>query len=299
MSAKMAYPGLLKIKVFRNKGYDIITYIHHVNDKILSRDLNYTIDVVMWLKFDNTSISMREVIIISILQGFDQKNCIFWEVVLVHVQKFGTGTRYELETLHQCSKKVKTKSQKFLGASSYFCRSYRGKTGKGGAFLFLPSPILNRVKGCLWVNKTDICRFMDPNNIHVVPFSGSISKDFAKDGMKECAWNGIVYEFLVDCNVIQIKILPNSYDYLIKVHKYEIIFTFIELVLVKLFKLLTPQDIKWTFLHNELRLAIHLPFDLTSDELCYYPFAGRLDRCRVTYNTLNDLFNRLRIWRKT
>ena len=128
MSAKMANPGLLKIKVFGNKDYDIITYIRDVTNKILSRDLNYAVDVVMWLKFDNTSISMREVIIISILQEFDQKNCFFWEVVLVQAQKFGTGTRYELETLHQCSKKFKTKSQKFLGASSYVCRSYRGKT---------------------------------------------------------------------------------------------------------------------------------------------------------------------------
>ena len=79
---------------------------------------------------------------------------------------------------------------------------------------------------------------------------------------------------LVDSNVIQIKILPNSYDYLIKIHKYGIIFTFYELVLVKLLKLLTPQDIKWTYLRIKLRLAFHLPFCLTSDELCYYPFAG-------------------------
>ena len=32
---------------------------------------------------------------------------------------------------------VKTKSQKVLGANSYVCRSYRGKTGRG---TFLPNP---------------------------------------------------------------------------------------------------------------------------------------------------------------
>ena len=32
-------------------------------------------------------------------------------MVLVQVQQFGTGTRYELEILHQCGKRVKTKSQ--------------------------------------------------------------------------------------------------------------------------------------------------------------------------------------------
>ena len=36
MSAKMATPGLLKIKVFWNKGY-------------------YVVDVVMWPKFGNSS----------------------------------------------------------------------------------------------------------------------------------------------------------------------------------------------------------------------------------------------------
>ena len=43
-------------------------------------------------------------------------------------------TRYELEILDQCGIRVKTKSQKVLGAYSYFCRSYRGKTGREGLF---------------------------------------------------------------------------------------------------------------------------------------------------------------------
>ena len=79
--AKMATPGLLKTTVFWNKVYDVITSVHDVTNKILSRDSNYTVDVVMWPKFGNSSISMREVIITSILQGFDQKNCLaFFEV---------------------------------------------------------------------------------------------------------------------------------------------------------------------------------------------------------------------------
>ena len=67
MSAKMATPGLLKIKVFWNIGYDVIIYVHDVTNKILSRDSNYIVDVVMWPKFGNSSISMREVITTSIL----------------------------------------------------------------------------------------------------------------------------------------------------------------------------------------------------------------------------------------
>ena len=67
MSAKMATPGLLKITVFWNKGYDVIIYVHDVTSKILFRDSNYVVDVVMSPKFGKPNISMREDIIISIL----------------------------------------------------------------------------------------------------------------------------------------------------------------------------------------------------------------------------------------
>ena len=66
MSAKMATPGLHKIKVFW-KGYDVIISVSDVTNKILSRDSNHIVVVVMWPKFGNCSISMREVIITSIL----------------------------------------------------------------------------------------------------------------------------------------------------------------------------------------------------------------------------------------
>ena len=85
VSAKMATPGLLKINLFWNKGYDVTIYVHDVSNKILSRDSKFIVNVVMWPKFDDSSISMREVII-SILQGCDQKKLLFWGVVLVQVQ---------------------------------------------------------------------------------------------------------------------------------------------------------------------------------------------------------------------
>ena len=40
-SAKMATPGLLKIRVFWKKGYDVIISAHDVINKLLSRDPNY------------------------------------------------------------------------------------------------------------------------------------------------------------------------------------------------------------------------------------------------------------------
>ena len=67
MSAKMATPGLFKIKVLWNIDYDVIISVHEVTNKILPCDSNYIVDAVMWPKCGNSSISMREVIITSIL----------------------------------------------------------------------------------------------------------------------------------------------------------------------------------------------------------------------------------------
>ena len=67
MSAKMATLGFLKIKVFSNKVYDVINSSHDVTNKILSRGSNYIVDVIMWPNLGNSSISLREVIMTSIL----------------------------------------------------------------------------------------------------------------------------------------------------------------------------------------------------------------------------------------
>ena len=67
MSAKMATQGVLKIQIFWNKVYDVMISGHDVTSKILLRDSNYIVDVVMWPKFGNSSIYIREVIITSIL----------------------------------------------------------------------------------------------------------------------------------------------------------------------------------------------------------------------------------------
>ena len=47
MSAKLAAPCLLKVRIFRNKSYGVIIPDYDVTNKILSRNLNYTVDVVM------------------------------------------------------------------------------------------------------------------------------------------------------------------------------------------------------------------------------------------------------------
>ena len=64
----MTTPGLFETKIFKNKDYDVIIVDSGVTNKILLRDSNDIVDVVMWRpKFGKSSISMAEVIINSIL----------------------------------------------------------------------------------------------------------------------------------------------------------------------------------------------------------------------------------------
>lgn len=45
----MTTPGLLKIKIFLNKGYDTISSFYDIANKTLSLELNYIVDMVMGL----------------------------------------------------------------------------------------------------------------------------------------------------------------------------------------------------------------------------------------------------------
>ena len=51
MPAKLATLDVLKLKVFRNKVYDVMTAVHDITNEILSRDSNYIVDAVMWPTF--------------------------------------------------------------------------------------------------------------------------------------------------------------------------------------------------------------------------------------------------------
>ena len=66
VSAKITTLGLLKIKVFWNKGYDVIIFVQDIMSKTLSLDSSEVVDVVVLPKFDKSSTFMREVIITSI-----------------------------------------------------------------------------------------------------------------------------------------------------------------------------------------------------------------------------------------
>ena len=66
ISAEITTPGLLKLNVFWNKGYDFIISVNDIRNKILWLNSNYIAEGVTWPKFDNSTVAMREVIIVSI-----------------------------------------------------------------------------------------------------------------------------------------------------------------------------------------------------------------------------------------
>ena len=53
LSAKLATPGLLKINIFQNKGYDVLFLEHDLINKILTSDSNY---IEMW-SFDQSLVT--------------------------------------------------------------------------------------------------------------------------------------------------------------------------------------------------------------------------------------------------
>ena len=57
MFGKLASLGLLKITIFRNKGFDVIIFVHNFINKILSGDYNYIVNVIVFFLtvFSSTS----------------------------------------------------------------------------------------------------------------------------------------------------------------------------------------------------------------------------------------------------
>ena len=96
----------------------------------------------MWAKFFNSNISMREVIIISILQGFDQKNH-FEGWSLSRFNHFGLALRIALKFYTSVAKRLNLKIRKFWGLIAMFLKD-TGEKLEGRPFC-PPPPILNRV----------------------------------------------------------------------------------------------------------------------------------------------------------
>ena len=142
MSAKLANLGLLKINIFWNKGYDVMIFVHDVSNKILSYDSNYIAHGVMWPKFSDSSISMKEVIVKRYLWGFDQKKYFFEKCAWFKFNNLGPALDMALEFYTSMKKVLKLKVETFLGLAPTFAEVLGGK---------LATPILNRVNKQIWI----------------------------------------------------------------------------------------------------------------------------------------------------
>ena len=80
----------------------------------LSHYWNWAVDMVMWPKFVNSSISLREIIITSFLYGFDKKKKqIFLSMVLVQFIYLGLVIVINLKFYISLVKELKLKVKNF------------------------------------------------------------------------------------------------------------------------------------------------------------------------------------------
>lgn len=76
---KIGWSGFLNTNAFWNKGDGTIINVHDVIRNILSRDSYYIVNVAIWPKIGNSSISITEVTMASILLKFTKKTFFFEE----------------------------------------------------------------------------------------------------------------------------------------------------------------------------------------------------------------------------
>ena len=110
-----------------------------------------------------------------------------------------------------------------MRAKSYVWRIYRGKTGRGGAFL--TPPILNRLSlhyiganSYLFVNGVETYKFkVKDSEINTAPLClGNISTRISSDNMKKAALYRYVCDFAVDYDNICVNVILDIDKYLMK-----------------------------------------------------------------------------------
>ena len=106
ISAKLATLGYLKIKVFWNKGYDVIISAHDVTNIVLLIDSKHIVDVVMRTNFGSSRIFMREVMIPTIYKDLTWK---------INFFEGCCSFKFRLTLVMALEKGLKRKVRKFLG----------------------------------------------------------------------------------------------------------------------------------------------------------------------------------------
>ena len=136
----MATPGLLKITVFWNKGYDVI-----IPDDDVTTKFYQVIQIILQMRSCDQSLVTLAFLWEKLFQpqfykDLTRKTTFFERWSWLNFNNLGLALGTNLKFYNSVAKELKL-SQKVLGANSYVCRNYMGKTGgRGGGFLPLPHP---------------------------------------------------------------------------------------------------------------------------------------------------------------
>ena len=116
MWAKLATPGLLTIKVFWDKSYDVMISVH-TSQKIISRDSNCIVDVVMWLSFVTPWFLWEPLSQLQFCRGLIRKTDVFEKFKFSNLGLvLGMTSKFYSNVAHE-KKKVLTANHSFWRSS--------------------------------------------------------------------------------------------------------------------------------------------------------------------------------------
>ena len=115
MLTKLDTLGLFNIKVFWNKDYAVKISVHDITNKILSRDSNYIVDVVMWPKFGNSRILRGKLSEPQFYKDLTKKKIFFEGCFWFRFNNVGLAKGTTLTFYTSVGKGIKPKVWKFWG----------------------------------------------------------------------------------------------------------------------------------------------------------------------------------------
>ena len=157
----------------------------------------------------------------------------------------------------------------------------------------------------MFVNAVKMHQFKAKDSeIKQYPLSlGNISKDFTIDNMKKTGLKGTVQSFSVDYNPINTRDILDIHRFLMKKTIYKNVWNYKKMFIVFLTSIVNASNhAKLVSLSNQKcdtqPALINLYPNEYSQELHYYPFAVKVDRCVGSCYTLNDLPNKVCVQNK-
>ena len=120
--SKIEFPGLLRIQIFQNKGYDVIIPDYDVTNKILSRESNYNVDAVMWPKFGNCSVLWLKLSQLQFYKDLTWKTAFFEEWSWFKFNNLRMALDMTSKFYTSVAKELKLKVRRFWGLISTFAK---------------------------------------------------------------------------------------------------------------------------------------------------------------------------------